>query len=328
MGVEEYNIEKIKYHKVVIMTDADVDGSHIRTLLLTFFYRQMRALVERGYLYIAQPPLYRVGKGKSSVYLKDEPEYREFIFRRICDSRTLTAEGTLIEGDDLFPLLGALSAFVQAMSTIERRGYDRSLVMEILKEGLIDKAYLTDEERMESFRQNIVSKGFQVGKLTYNPERERYRFYVDKKRKGDDEVILDLGGTMEVGRTLFYSPEYMVAMTQLQRLSSLMGGDICVSNRESGETVHTASNIFELFEAVMSDGKKGINIQRYKGLGEMNPDQLWETTMDPEQRTLLQVTIDDAENADDIFTLLMGEEVEPRRAFIQKNALEVTSLDI
>ncbi len=328
VGAEEYNIEKIKYHKVVIMTDADVDGSHIRTLLLTFFYRQMRALVERGYLYIAQPPLYRVGKGKSSVYLKDEAEYRAFIFQRICDNRTLTCGGNLMAGDDLMPLLEDLSAFIQAMGTMERRGYDRALVMEILKEGLIDKAYLTDEARMETFRQHIVSKGFEAGALAYNPDRERYRFYVDKKRKGDDEVTLDLGGTMEVGRTLFYSPEYMAAMTHLQRLSSVMLGDIQVANKESGETVHTPSNIFDLFEAIMGDGKKGINIQRYKGLGEMNPDQLWETTMDPEQRTLLQVTIDDTENADDIFTLLMGEEVEPRRAFIQKNALEVTSLDI
>lgn len=328
VGSEEYDIEKIKYHKVVIMTDADVDGSHIRTLLLTFFYRQMRALIERGYLYIAQPPLYRVGKGKSSVYLKDEPGYRDFIFKRICDNRTLSVDGTAIEGENLMSLLSDLSAFVHAMGTIERRGYDRLLVMEILKEGMIDKAYLTDESRMEAFRQRIVSKGFESGELAYNPERERYRFYVDKKRKGDDEVTLDLGGTMEVGRVLFYSAEYMAAMTSLERLQAVMTGDITVANKESGETVHTASDIFDLFDAVMSDGKKGINIQRYKGLGEMNPDQLWETTMDPDQRTLLQVTIDDAENADDIFALLMGEEVEPRRAFIQKNALEVTSLDI
>jgi len=193
---------------------------------------------------------------------------------------------------------------------------------------MIDKAYLTDEARMEAFRQRIVSKGFEAGELAYNPERERYRFYVDKKRKGDDEVTLDLGGTMEVGRVLFYSAEYMAAMTSLERLQGIMTGDITVANKESGEAVHTATDIFDLFDAVMSDGKKGINIQRYKGLGEMNPDQLWETTMDPDRRTLLQVTIDDAENADDIFALLMGEEVEPRRAFIQKNALEVTSLDI
>ncbi|BCS98154.1 DNA gyrase subunit B [Desulfoluna limicola] len=328
VGSEEYDIEKIKYHKVVIMTDADVDGSHIRTLLLTFFYRQMRALIERGYLYIAQPPLYRVGKGKSSVYLKDEPGYRDFIFKRICDNRTLTVGGDAIDGEELMALLSDLSSFVHAMGTIERRGYDRLLVMEILKEGMIDKAYLTDESRMEAFRQRIVSKGFEAGELAYNPERERYRFYVDKKRKGDDEVTLDLGGTMEVGRVLFYSAEYMAAMTSLERLQGLMGGEISVANKESGETVHTTSDIFDLFDAVMSDGKKGINIQRYKGLGEMNPDQLWETTMDPDRRTLLQVTIDDAENADDIFALLMGEEVEPRRAFIQKNALEVTSLDI
>ena len=328
VGVEEYNIEKIKYHKVVIMTDADVDGSHIRTLLLTFFYRQMRALVERGYLYIAQPPLYRVGKGKSCVYLKDEPGYREFIFKRICENRTLVANGTPIEGEALMTLLVDLASFVQAMGTIERRGYDRFLVMEILKEGLIDKAYLTDHDRMETFRQHIVGKGFEAGELAYNPDRERYRFYVSKKRKGDDEVTLDLGGTMEVGRTLFYSPEYMAATTNLAKIDILVQGDLSIANKESGETIHSVSDLFELFEVIMSDGKKGINIQRYKGLGEMNPDQLWETTMDPEKRTLLQVTIDDAENADDIFTLLMGEEVEPRRAFIQKNALEVTSLDI
>jgi DNA gyrase subunit B len=328
VGSEEYNIEKIKYHKVVIMTDADVDGSHIRTLLLTFFYRQMPALIERGYLYIAQPPLYRVGKGKSSVYLKDESGYSDFIFNRITDNRTLTADGTLIEGDEFMALLRDLATFVQAMGTFERRGYDRSLILEILGEGMIDKAYLADQEKMEAFRQQMISKGFQAGELAYNPERERYRFYVDKRRKGEDEVTLDLGGTMEVGRVVFYSPEYLAAKASLARIKGLLTGEVVVANRESGEAVHTTSDLFELFDAIMSDGKKGINIQRYKGLGEMNPDQLWETTMDPEQRTLLQVTIDDVENADDIFVLLMGEEVEPRRAFIQKNALEVTSLDI
>lgn len=329
VGSEEYDIEKIKYHKVVIMTDADVDGSHIRTLLLTFFYRQMPALIERGYLYIAQPPLYRVGKGKSSVYLKDEAGYRDFIFKRIFENRILKAGGTEIAGDALLTLLMDLATFVQAMATMERRGYDHNLLLEILKEGMIDKAYLTDKDRMEAFRQHIVASGFDVGDLAFNPERERYRFYVEKKSKADDdEVTLHLGGTMEVGRVLFYSSEYLAAATSLAKIQALMTGEVIVANKETGETVHTASDPFELFEAVMKEGKKGINIQRYKGLGEMNPDQLWETTMDPEQRTLLQVTIDDAENADDIFSLLMGEEVEPRRAFIQKNALEVSALDI
>lgn len=329
VGSEEYDIEKIKYHKVVIMTDADVDGSHIRTLLLTFFYRQMPALIERGYLYIAQPPLYRVGKGKSSVYLKDEAGYRDFIFKRIFENRILRAGGTEIAGEALLGILMDLATFVQAMATMERRGYDHNLLLEILKEGMIDKAYLTDKERMEAFRQHIVASGFDVGELAFNPERERYRFYVEKKSKADeDEVTLHLGGTMEVGRVLFYSSEYLAAATSLAKIQALMTGEVIVANKETGETVHTASDPFELFEAVMKEGKKGINIQRYKGLGEMNPDQLWETTMDPEQRTLLQVTIDDAENADDIFSLLMGEEVEPRRAFIQKNALEVSALDI
>ena len=329
VGSEEYDIEKIKYHKVVIMTDADVDGSHIRTLLLTFFYRQMPALIERGYLYIAQPPLYKVGKGKSSVYLKDETGYRDFIFKRIFENRNITAGGTEISGEELFNMLMDLATFVQAMDTMERRGYDRRLLMEILKEGMIDKAFLTDREKMEAFRCRVVDSGFDVGDLAYNPERERYRFYVEKKSKADDdEVTLHMGGTMEVGRVLFYSSEYIAAVTSLAKIQAVMDGEVLVTNSETGETVHTATDPFELFDLVMKDGKKGINIQRYKGLGEMNPDQLWETTMDPDRRTLLQVTIDDAENADDIFSLLMGEEVEPRRAFIQKNALEVSSLDI
>jgi len=270
-----------------------------------------------------------VGKGKSSVYLKDETGYRDFIFKRIFENRSITAGNETFSGEDLFNLLVDLSLFIQAMGTMERRGYDRRLLMEILKEGMIDKAYLTDQERMEAFRRRIMESGFDVADLAYNPERERYRFYVEKKSKADDdEVTLHLGGTMEVGRVLFYSSEYIAAMTSLAKIQVLMDGEVVVANSESGETVHTASDPFELFDAVMKDGKKGINIQRYKGLGEMNPDQLWETTMDPDQRTLLQVTIDDAENADDIFSLLMGEEVEPRRAFIQKNALEVSSLDI
>ena len=329
VGTEEYDIEKIKYHKVVIMTDADVDGSHIRTLLLTFFYRQMRALVERGYLYIAQPPLYKVGKGKSSVYLKDEPDYRDFIIKRICDNRELHVGDEVLADEALKDLLGHLSSFNHAITMMERRGYDRKLLLEILKEGTIDKAFLTDKERMEAFRLRMVERGFDVGELTYNPERERYRFYVDKKSKSEeDEVVLDLGGTMEVGRVLFYSSEYQTAMACLQHLSGVMANSARIVGKESGETLHEVDSVFELYDTIMGDGKKGINIQRYKGLGEMNPDQLWETTMDPDRRTLLQVTIEDAENADDIFTLLMGEEVEPRRAFIQKNALEVTSLDI
>ncbi|MCG8470805.1 MAG: DNA topoisomerase (ATP-hydrolyzing) subunit B [Desulfobacterales bacterium] len=329
VGAEEYDIEKIKYHKVVIMTDADVDGSHIRTLLLTFFYRQMKALIERGYLYIAQPPLYKVGKGKSSVYLKDEAGYRDFIFKRICDGRTLSVGEHKMEEEGLKEVLSYLSTFIHSIIMMERRGYDRNLLMEIFKEGPVDKIFLTDRERMEAFRSRLVACGFDVGDLAYNPERERYRFYVDKKsRSEDDEVTLDLGGTMEVGRVLFYSSEYQAAIAALEKLDPFIEAEAVISNRETGEEVHRVSDIFSLYENLMNDGKKGINIQRYKGLGEMNPDQLWETTMDPERRTLLQVSIDDAENADDIFTLLMGEEVEPRRAFIQKNALEVTSLDI
>ena len=332
VGDEEYNIDKIRYHKVVIMTDADVDGSHIRTLLLTFFYRQMPNLIENGYLYIAQPPLYKVGKGKSSVYLKDENHFSEYILKRVCEQKFLEIPNKekVFKDQDMIVLLKNLAGYYSSMERLERRGYEKDVINTILSEGIIDKAYLADKSRMLELQEKIVKLGYVTQELYYNEARDRYRFSISKDNKSldDKSIVLKKGQTVEIGRSLIYSNEYQVVEKMRDILLIFDTPPFRVCQTESNEVIIEFTDLDELYAYIMKEGKKGLGVQRYKGLGEMNPDQLWETTMDPEKRVMLKVTIDDAENSDAIFTLLMGEEVEPRRNFIQRNALEVSSLDI
>ncbi|MBT3310827.1 MAG: DNA topoisomerase (ATP-hydrolyzing) subunit B [Desulfobacterales bacterium] len=330
VGEEEYNIEKIRYHKVVIMTDADVDGSHIRTLLLTFFYRQMPNLIENGYLYIAQPPLFKVGKGKSEKYLKNELEYNEYIIKRICDKKYVkTGDGQIISNHNLFLLLNDYSEYFSSIMTLERRNYDKELIEFLIENNIKDKTILQDREKMSSLKDIISENGYETEELIFNSERNRYRF-IAKKKKTDDSFLIDGDNKpVEIGRILVYSSEYQKAMLLYDNITKYDKPPFYVYNTEDKkeEKPDIFNNKKELFYHLLEEGKKGVSFQRYKGLGEMNPDQLWETTMNPEKRNMLQVKIDDAEKTDEIFTLLMGEEVEPRRNFIQTNALEVTSLD-
>ncbi|NOX35078.1 MAG: DNA topoisomerase (ATP-hydrolyzing) subunit B [Deltaproteobacteria bacterium] len=324
VGREEYDIEKIRYHKVVIMTDADVDGSHIRTLLLTFFYRQMPDLVSRGYLYIAQPPLFRVGSRKSGVYLKNEEEYSDYLVKRIAGQKEIFLNGNkepLLE-EDFFSFLINLSDYYDAVNLLKKRDMDTDLLLTLIKNGVKDKFFLEEKQNFISLSDDLKNNGYLTGDLEY--DHERNIFEMDIYEKKDKQKLL------RVGREILATNDYKRMLKGYEKIKHFDKPPFCISAKQSDAQVkkeYYFDDTYSLFEFIMSEAKKGINIQRYKGLGEMNPEQLWETTMNPEKRNMLQVDVEDTEKADEIFTLLMGEEVEPRRNFIQKHALEVSSLD-
>jgi len=331
-GKEEYDIEKLRYHKVVIMTDADVDGSHIRTLLLTFFYRQMPDLVTNGYLYIAQPPLFRVGKGKSGIYLKDEPEYRDYLVKRICGNKDVYIHGqeAPLEETELYDFLRELAEYHNAVERLQRREFDIELLNILIKEGVSDKFFLEDKEKMIHLKEVLETAGYNTGDVEFNEVFHIHEMEVPGKKINDEaDYSLNISKAIPilVGKTLISTIDYKIMLKKQGNISAFDSPPFSVFTKGSTENGKEFSDKLQFFIHMMSEAKKGINIQRYKGLGEMNPDQLWETTMDPEKRVMLQVTVDDAEKADEIFSLLMGEEVEPRRNFIQTNALEVSSLD-
>jgi len=324
VGSEEYDIEKIRYHKVVIMTDADVDGSHIRTLLLTFFYRQMPELVSKGYLYIAQPPLFRVGSRKSGVYLKNEEEYSNYLVKRITGQKDIFLNRNkepLLE-DEFYSFLINLSDYYTAVNLLKKRDMDTNLLLTLIKNGVKDKFFLAEKINFISLSEDLGNNGYTLGEIEYDPERNIFEMDIyDKKEK---QILV------RVGREILGTGDYKRMLKGYEKIKHFDKPPFFISAKQSDakeKKEYHFDDTNSLFEFIMSEAKKGINTQRYKGLGEMNPDQLWETTMNPEKRNMLRVEIEDAEKADEIFTLLMGEEVEPRRNFIQKHALEVSSLD-
>jgi DNA gyrase subunit B len=328
IGTDEYDINKIKYHKVVIMTDADVDGSHIRTLLLTFFYRQMYDVISNGYLYIAQPPLYKIGKGKSGKYIKDEGEFNRFILNRICNSKKIEIDGKLVEDEDMMELIENISNYVLILESLERRSFGRDII-ELILEEKVDREFLKDSEKMEDLRTKFNKIGYVAGEIIYNDEnRDMNKFSIESSAVQDNIFDKRNFDKIFIGRRLIFSKDFRNCVELYKKLSGFFNKKIKISDREKEEIFVEKSDISEVLGYLMKEGKKGLSIQRYKGLGEMNPDQLWETTMDPEKRNMLQVKIDDGVVADDVFTLLMGEEVEPRRNFINENALEVSSFDM
>jgi len=326
VGSEEHNIDNIRYHKVIIMTDADVDGSHIRTLLLTFFYRQMKEVVERGHLYIAQPPLYKVGKGKNSIYLKDDAEFNDHILKKVCEQRNVKIgpENQEIKDHSLYIFIGNLSEYMANLKKLELRGIGSDLIELLIKNGVENKKFLQDENRMSDLKTILANKGYQVSEISWNSERNVFNLYV---RPPEDQLDADYE-PMKIGKALVYSREYQNVLMLNKKISPYDKPPFNISYIEKDDAPVIMESKKELFFHLIEEGKKGIGIQRYKGLGEMNPDQLWETTMDPEKRLLLRVKVEDALDADETFTVLMGEEVEPRREFIQNNALEVSMLDI
>ena len=326
VGKEEHNINNIRYHKVIIMTDADVDGSHIRTLLLTFFYRQMKDIIEKGYLYIAQPPLYKVGKGKSSKYLKDDLEFNDFIIKKMCDQREvhIGAEQEVIPDHQLYIFVANINDIILNVKKFELRGI-KPEILEILIENSVEKKkFLQDEEKMKHLKTVLSEKGHKTSEINWNPDRNVYDLYI---LPPDDANDFD-ANPIKIGKGLLYSKEYQNLLMLHKKNSQLNKPPFKIYHKDKEKDPVEFKDMTKMFYYLIEESKKGLGIQRYKGLGEMNPDQLWETTMDPEKRTLLKVKVEDAIDADEIFTILMGEEVEPRREFIQNNALEVSTLDI
>ncbi len=330
VGLEEYRIDKIRYHKVVIMTDADVDGSHIRTLLLTFFYRQMHELIENGYLYIAQPPLYRVGKGKKGVYLKDEMEYQEHILKRACEKKSIQTakKEEAISEHELYVFIGNLYEYIETLSKHKKRGVHPYIVETLIKEEIRHKKSFQDEKTTINIQKILSKKGFKVDDPVWNEERNVFELKVGMADKEGLNKKTSGLQTIKIGRGFIHSKLYQKSLVLNDRISKFNHPPFTVLNRDTEGESRVFNNKEELYFHMMEEGKKGISIQRYKGLGEMNPEQLWETTMDPAKRNMLQVKIEDVAETDEIFTLLMGDEVEPRRNFINQNALEVGSLDI
>jgi DNA gyrase subunit B len=319
IGDEKYDINSLRYHKIIIMTDADVDGSHIRTLLLTFFFRQMPELIENGHLYVAQPPLYRVASGKSETYIKDEDELNNLILDRIeKNEKIVTDKGEDIAGQRLVKFLKGIISFKENMKRLSRRGYSQRFIELAASLGHIDKKMFASKEFMDGIFKQLQDAGFVVSDIRIMEEDGDYEFNVSDLRNG--------GYSFPVNWSFMASHELRNMLGIIDKFGELLKVNYTLV--AEGESRKTVEGPQQLLSELMERAKKGLTIQRYKGLGEMNPEQLWSTTMNPEKRRLLKVRIEDVVDADDIFTVLMGDKVEPRREFIQNNALEVTELDI
>ncbi|MAU97011.1 MAG: DNA topoisomerase (ATP-hydrolyzing) subunit B [Fulvimarina sp.] len=322
IGKDEFNADKLRYHKIIIMTDADVDGAHIRTLLLTFFFRQMPELIERGHIFIAQPPLYKVTRGKQSQYLKDEKALENYLIEGGLDDASLTLpHGEVRVARDLRAVVDDALAVRQTLAGLHSR-YDRSVVEQAAILGALSPE---------------VADHPQDGPATAQRIAERLDLIADETERGWSGEAVDGGyrfmrtvrGVTELrilDPALLNSGDALQLMRHAPRLKEVYDGGVPVLRRK--ETERPIAGPLELLIAVFEVGRKGISTQRYKGLGEMNPEQLWETTLDPEARTLVRVKVNDATDADQLFSRLMGDEVEPRREFIQDNALQVANLDI
>lgn len=318
IGAEDFNIDKLRYHRIIIMTDADVDGSHIRTLLLTFFYRQMSELIEKGYVYIAQPPLYKIGKGKSQRYVKDDHEMEQYLLEFALNNAEIVNKenNNSISGEELAKLC---REYLDVEKTIERlsRDYD-PVVLKALIDQSLDEASLTDEA-VAGIQANLNKEGY---------ESPHYELSVIRNGSTTLKISRRLHGMTterEFNSAFWQSPEYTSIKALAEKLDEKLGDHLVVRRKESEME---CAEFSEALAWLMSVAKKGLDVQRYKGLGEMNPDQLWETTMDPKVRRLLKVVIEDDVSSDDTFTILMGDQVEPRRDFIEKNAFTVNNLDI
>jgi DNA gyrase subunit B len=317
VGADDFDVSKLRYHRIIIMCDADVDGSHIRTLLLTFFYRQMKQLIERGHLYIAQPPLYKVKHGKAVTYLKDEHGLDGFLLARAAENRKVRlASGQEFEGARLAHLVGKMVTVQKLMERIEKRGVPRGLVEQLLRGRVKDGEAFTDKARLLE----IIRPEREAGTEAYLEWDEEHGVFDIKVQAGGNGHPREI----EVGDAFVASAEYRALYSAYEEIRELDQPPLTVV--DGGET--TVPSRDALVAHILAEGKKGMTISRYKGLGEMNAEELWETTMDPASRTLLQVRLEDDEVAENMFTTLMGDAVEPRRQFIEENALNVKNLDI
>jgi DNA gyrase subunit B len=366
IGPEDFDLSKLRYHRIIIMTDADVDGSHIRTLLLTFFYRQMPALIDAGYIYIAQPPLYRAKRGRAETYIKDDRELESFLIRRASESRTVRfgGDGFVASGQELERLLHKLITYRKYMQVVERRGFSRPVVEALLAREVRERAYFAAREPLERIAEELSSDARGVT-VVPDEETDAFKLAIEERQNGyarrhaltadfvttgEYRALMQsyrdvrdrLKGPIVVGSVGVQAesdePEVPVAGADG---SAIGGGALDDATRLAAEPVERQrtksavpdgdvriESVDDLVEFFIAAGKKGLAINRYKGLGEMNPEQLWATTMKPEERTLLQVRAEDHAEADLMFTTLMGDQVEPRRKFIEDNALDVKNLDV
>jgi DNA gyrase subunit B len=324
---EAFDIARTRYHKIVLMTDADVDGSHIRTLLLTFFFRQMPELLERGYVYIAQPPLFKVKKGKTERYLKDEPAMNEYLADLAVEEVQvyLESSGEFVSGRRLLPILKKLIAFEGLLHKVNKKYHEANMLRVFVDEPGLTRDALKDQAALEA----IVAGARATLTLRY-PKAELTVDILEDEEHQCSKVRCKIatGGIayqLDVTHELIGSADFRELQKQAPAAIGLGRPPYRIKIKELELLKHGSA---ELVDAILEEGKQGLNIQRYKGLGEMNPGQLWETTMDPEKRTLLRVKLEDVTGVDEIFTILMGDEVEPRRNFIQQHALEVRNLDV
>jgi len=342
IGEDEFDPGKLRYHRVIIMTDADVDGSHIRTLLLTFFYRQMRDLVDRGHIYIAQPPLFRAKRGRQETFIKDERELEAFLIRRAAESRALVlSSGREITGEALERYLEKLMSFRKLLQIVERRGPSRRAILSLLEGQAGERAFWTNRQTVEALAAHLRMPGVET-RVVDDPEHQALAVQVEDRTAGygrhirfDTDFVSTgefrtLAGAYRDVRDLLIGPVTIrtSAAPATEQVEAEESETTAAAARPSPETERRVDSIDDLVEFFVAAGRRGVAINRYKGLGEMNPDTLWETTMDPEKRTLLRVQAEDHTEADLMFTTLMGDQVEPRRRFIEDNALAVKNLDI
>ncbi len=327
IGREEFDPDKLRYHRIIIMTDADVDGAHIRTLLLTFFYRQMPELIERGHVYIAQPPLYKVKKGKQETYIKDDLELNQYLLHMALDGAEFHVNESAPPMSSS-ALESLATEYVASRAIIQRlaRRYDHEVLEKLIYMPGVDRDLLNDRKALQNWLEELTRRLNAEQKLAHGYALDRV------EAEGDHgEAIRITHHTHGIDNVrylpldFFLSGDYKKLRLVGEKLNDLIEEGAYIKRGEKQQPVESFS---EALDWLMAEGRRGQHVQRYKGLGEMNPDQLWETTMDPESRRLLQVRIEDAVGADEVFTTLMGDEVEPRRDFIQSNALTVENLDI
>jgi DNA gyrase subunit B len=336
IGQDDFDITKLRYHRVIIMTDADVDGSHIRTLLLTFFYRQMPELINNGYVYIAQPPLFRAKRGKGETYIKDERELEAYLIRRAAESRAVKLNGREISGSALEALLHRLMSYRKYLRLVERRGDVRELIEALLDADAHDKTFFDSRASLDVLAQRLTTP---TSLVSVQPDEENKSFSLAIEDRSNGYVRHS-----SISTDFVTAPDYRTLLNSYREIREIKPpmtvastGSVAESDGEDAaeapkkparEPEVTIASLDELVEYFINAGKRGVAINRYKGLGEMNPDQLWATTMNPDARTLLQVRAEDHTEADQMFTTLMGDQVEPRRKFIEDNALDVRNLDI
>jgi len=320
IGKDDYDIHRLRYHRIVIMTDADVDGSHIRTLLLTFFYRHMPEVIERGHLYIAQPPLFKVAEGKNEIYIKDEEAFNRYLMNRAVAKSEVIVErtGRRLTEKKLSSLLEKIFIYDELIQRIRKKGYPRSLLNFLLENGVRSKSTFEEKTKIADLQKRLRKSGFEIFDLYWDEEHNLYGFEVQETDGGREQ-------RSKVHWDLIASVEYRHLSQVYQEIKEMASPPYTLMEKGRKVTIDQEEGLLQSLNHL---GREGLSIQRYKGLGEMNPAQLWETTMNPETRTLLKVKVEDAIEADEIFSILMGDEVEERRHFIEDNALFVHRLDI